>query len=58
MHNVTASAVGKVDGRGYDGQQKDTVLTFVGHAKQFEAYSSQFFADFEWLVKLKSCLDA
>ena len=41
MHNAMWLLVGKVDGHGYDGQQKDTILTFVGRAKQFEAYSGE-----------------
>ena len=39
--------VGKVDGRDYDGQQRTLFVTFMDGAKRFEAYSSQFVADFD-----------
>ena len=31
------------------------VVMVVDHAKQFEAHSSQFFTDFDWLVMFTSC---
>ena len=38
--------VGKVDGRGYMANKRTLFVMFVDGAKQFEAYSSQFIADF------------
>ena len=45
-HGLTV-LVGMVNGYGYNGQQKTLFVTFVDHAKQFEAHSSQFFAEFD-----------
>ena len=44
-----------VDERGYDGRQKDAIVTFVDGAQRFEAHLSQFFADSDLLVTLTSC---
>ena len=40
-------AMGKVDGCGYNGQQKDAIFDTRGPAKQFKAHLSQFFVDFD-----------
>ena len=47
--------VGTVDGRGYDGQQEDTIYNVRG---PWQTIQSQFFADSDWLETLTSCLDA
>ena len=44
-HGLTV-LVGMVNRCGYNGQQKMLFVTFVDHAKQFEAHSSQFFTEF------------
>ena len=55
----TWSAVGTVNGRGYNGQQIDAICdALMGHAKWFEVYLSQFFDDLDLLVMLTICLDA
>ena len=42
------AAVGMVNGRGYDGRQIDAICEAHGPCfKQFEAYLSQFFTDFD-----------
>ena len=46
--------MGNVDGCGYDGQQKYTLIfvMLVGQAEQIEVHLSQFFADFSIMIAL------
>ena len=53
--HMACSEVGAVNRHG---QQNALFVTFVGHAKQFEAYWSQFFSKFYGFVALTSRLDA
>ena len=54
----TWSAVGKVNGRGYECQQKTLLVTLMGRAERFEAHSNHVFADFNWLrLPVAQCQD-
>ena len=52
--HMAYSAVGAVDRRG---QQNALFVTFVGCAKRFQAYLSQFFAEFYGAYESLGCLD-